>query len=198
MVSYVPYWCEENVLRFLAGGVADSGAGVLDTRALFILPKNRSVAVFSQRAGRAGDGLVIWDYHAVALVGAPAVGCHGASWLVFDYDSNLDFGIGAERWLEASFGPLGSFGSAGAAYAPLFRILDGPAYVERSFSDRSHMKATDGSWMEPPPPWPASEAAGVRPDERWTLAELRDVGKKTGGGTCDLVGLRRFLDQGAC
>lgn len=191
MADYVPFWCEENAWRFLARGAGGHGGAL--SYALFILPRKGSVAVFSQKAGRAGDGLVLWDYHVVVLLGAQADGAGGTGWKAYDFDSSLPAGISADFWLEASFGRLASFGAEGEVHAPLFRPVDGAEFAGRFFSDRSHMRNSDGSWMKPPPPWQAPCAEDSRPEERWTLADLRDSGKTKGGELFDLEGMRERL-----
>ncbi len=178
-MEYVPYYCEENIWRRLLVPAPAARWAIL------IFGRNASFAMLRQRAGRSGDGLVFWDYHAVSL----ERGGDGLS-LIFDYDTELPFGMGAAAYLEASFGPLGG----ADPYAPLFRVLDGEEYARRLYSDRSHMRAEDGSWLSPPPPWPLP-GAGVAAADRWPLARLIDPRREFPGKLFDLRSLKAFIGQ---
>ncbi len=193
--EYVPYYCEENIWRLLsdagvgAGAGAGMGAGADPTVgadktaawAVLVFGSGPSFPMFRQRAGRRGDGLVFWDYHAFAL----AQTAEGAA--VFDFDTELGWGIPATAYLAASFA------AADAEEAgPLFRLLEGGEYARRLYSDRSHMRAPDGSWLAPPPPWP-HPGIGLSEEDRWPLSRLIDPRRTEGGELMDLAGLRSFV-----
>lgn len=133
---YQPYYCEENVWQLCRRLAAPCGA-------LFVSNPRQQVVVFAQRAASA-QPYVVWDYHVVALAGA----CDG--WVVHDPDCVVGSPLPVERWLAASFPHVGR---ADPAFDPLFRFVDGAAYVDGLRTDRRHMR--DGSrWRAPPPPWP--------------------------------------------
>ena len=191
--EYVPYYCEENIWRLLSGAGSGTGAGSgagetvgadkTAAWAVLVFGRGPSFAMFHQRAGRPGDGLVFWDYHAVALVFTAEDG--GA---VLDFDTDLGWRVPASAYLEASFGAVGAEHPA----APVFRLLDGDTYVRRFFSDRSHMREPDGSWLAPPPSWP-HPGFGLPEEERWPLAALLDPRRTEPGELLDLAGFRSFV-----
>jgi hypothetical protein len=183
--EYVAYYCEENIWRLLTGAGAGSGPTVDadDTAAwaVLVFGSGPSFPMFRQRAGRRGDGLVFWDYHAFALASTE----EGAA--VLDFDTQLGWGIPASAYLAASFAA-----AATEAAGPLFRILQGGEYARRLYSDRSHMRAPDGSWLAPPPPWP-HPGIGLPEGDRWPLARLVDPGRTGPGELLDLAGFRSFV-----
>jgi hypothetical protein len=136
-----------------------------------------------QKAGRLGDGLVFWDYHVFALTRA-----RNDEPKILDFDTELGFETEADAYLDASFSGIGDLDD----YAPIFRVLDGTDYARRLFSDRSHMRAEDGSWLAPPPPW-SSPGADLPQKERWPLADLIDPGRTEPPSLFDLPSLRAFV-----
>ena len=178
-MEYVPYYCEENIWRRL------SLPASAERWAILIFGLEASFAMLRQRAGRTGDGLIFWDYHAIALERGP-----GEDALTFDYDTELSFGIEAGTYLEASFGLIGN----DSPYAPRFRVLDGAEYARRLYSNRSHMTAEDGSWLATPPPWP-HPGAGIPVSDRWPLADLLDPRRESPGAVLDLRSLIAFIGQ---
>jgi len=158
--EYAAFYCEENVWRLLA---REELAG-WETQAVAVFGRGPRVAVYRQKRGRPGDGLVLWDYHFFALARS------GAERFVLDFDTSLPFMMGAREYLETAFPQGKGSASSDPRYAPLFRVMPGREYLRRLFSDRSHMRRPDGSWLAPPPPWePPSGAA----DESWPLASIR-------------------------
>lgn len=64
--------------------------------------------------------------------------------------------------------------------------------LERFASDRSHMRAEDGSWSSPPPSTPLIAVPGCAHNlDRWIDMEHGDAGF---GLVCDPEGLLRMLD----
>lgn len=174
--DYAACYCEENIWRLLAREeLAD-----WNTQAVFVFGRGPSVAVYRQRRGRPGDGLILWDYHVFALAEK------SGERFVLDFDTRLPFMTGAREYLEAAFPLAGGGGSAEPSYLPLFRLLPAPEYLRRFFSDRGHMRRPDGSWLAPPPPWgPPAGAA----DGRWTLSDIRSPGEAGPGLLLDREGL---------
>jgi len=131
----VPFYCEENAwqrarLPGFEGGVV-----------VFISNPARQVAIFEQRAGRALDGLVVWDYHVVVL----------SDGQIHDPDHRLGPITQLEAWAAASF-PTQM--PVLVEFQPWFRVVGVPVFLQHFRSDRAHMRRPDGSWRAPPPPWP--------------------------------------------
>ena len=121
---------------------------------MFISSPERSVLMLRQRAGNSRrHGMIVWDYHVVALAtltppataaaSAPTADCY-----VLDVDSTLPFPCALDSYLAASFPS-----AASAPVRPLFRLVSAAAYTAHFASDRSHMRREDGSWHAPPPSW---------------------------------------------
>ncbi|MBL8968404.1 MAG: hypothetical protein JNG85_15465 [Spirochaetaceae bacterium] len=174
--DYAAFYCEENVLRLL------SSPALAGRRAWALLVSNpgRSVAMRAQRAGRPPEGLVSWDYHvlAVALLEGP----EGEAAYALDLDSLLAFPVRLADYLAGSFAA-----AADPAGRPLFRLVPAARYAAELASDRSHMRAPDGSWLVPPPSWEAP--GGGRPSN---LLDWIDMGKPSPGAVLDPAGLRAF------
>ena len=132
-----PYYCEENIWKL---------AKELDERAqsgqvVFVSNSERVCALWDQKASDRGDGLVLWDYHVVFHVDG----------LLWDLDSRLGFPLLPEDWFAATF-PHGD--EIPPRFLPQFRLVAWPEFERTFSSDRSHMRAPDGGWQAPPPPWP--------------------------------------------
>ena len=133
-LPYQPYWCEENVWQLAARDDLGDGA----RRVVFVSNAARQVALWAQKASREHDGLVVWDYHVVLVVG-------DALW---DLDTRLGAPVEVRRWLAETFRPCRP------ELAPRFRVIEADVYLRELASDRSHMKDEHGSWRADPPPWP--------------------------------------------
>ncbi len=146
-LPYHPYFCEENA--YLA---CERFAGLRRGAAmLFIFGTGMYVPVAEQRAG-GSSGVVHWDYHVVPLLH------EGDDWLVLDPDSRLTSPAPIADYLDASIP---------APDATRFRLVPWRVASERFGSDRSHMRRADGTWREPPPPWPM-----IHPERRALAACL--------------------------
>ncbi len=140
-----------------------------------------SVALLSQAAGADGDGLVLWDYHVMALAA-----WHPDGMLAFDLDSLLAFPCPASIWLERSCPPDLLPGHEG-----FFRVLPASQYLDSFASDRSHMRFSDGSYKAAPPPWPAFGQG--RPNN---LMEWVDMRREGPGRVMDRAAFAFFLGSG--
>jgi hypothetical protein len=140
-LDYHPFYCEENVWRLLGRAELDG------YRAWAVIVSSRAgrVVALRQKAGRGAAGLVCWDYHVFAVVD----GSSGAR-LALDFDSKLPFPCPLARYLEESFPPM-----AGTPAQPHFRVIAAADYRAHFATDRSHMRNPDGTYLMPPPPWPA-------------------------------------------
>ncbi|HEY8427041.1 MAG TPA: hypothetical protein VIL20_01650 [Sandaracinaceae bacterium] len=168
---YAPFYCEENVW-WLAQEPRLAG---LPREVVMVSNEARAVACFAQRAAPSEGAPVVWDYHVVLAVRRP----EGVE--VEDLDCTRGFPLEAGDWLEATFGPARALPPR---YAPRFRVIDADAYVSLFSSDRAHMRAPDGGWLAPEPPWPAI----VRGPSN--LLRLADVTDPFVGELLDLTGLR--------
>jgi hypothetical protein len=164
--DYVPYYCEENVWRLLQ---RKELAG-LPAWALLVSCPAKDFLLLRQRAGRPVDGLVHWDYHALALIDDRSEGL-----LALDLDSDLPFPCAASRYLDETFPKT----KPQPRQTPILRMIEAEAYVAGLVSDRRHMLRPDGTWKAPPPAWPWPGKGTMRPNvlEDWTNMGLRGPGK---------------------
>ncbi|MCA9558844.1 MAG: hypothetical protein KC583_09805 [Myxococcales bacterium] len=173
---YQPYYCEENVWHL----AADPALAAAPRRVVFVSNPARQVLMFGQRA--AGEvGYVVWDYHVVLLV-------DDAGWQVHDLDFVGGRPAPVATWLRASF-PL--TGRVPGHLEPTLRVIDADRFRDVFSSDRSHMRAPDGGWLAPPPPWPA-------PGRGTNLMRFVDVEADFEGEVMDLPTFAaRFAAQSA-
>lgn len=146
---YQAFFCEENVWHLCA----DPAIPDPIRAAVFISNAARAVAVAQQRIAPIPGFPVVWDYH-VVMASRPA---DDAAWRVWDLDSTLPMGAALDLWLDESFGGAWGFGEQ---HAPRFRVIEALAFRSALQSDRSHMRDDDGTWIQPPPPWPTIGEAG--------------------------------------
>lgn len=156
-LRYQPYYCEENVW-WLAG---DPGFANQARRVVFISNPLRCCRFREQRAAAPGAWLY-WDYHVVLAV-RPAGG-----WQIWDQDSRLGMPVPAVEYLRRTFGPPPG---ERPELAPIFLLVDADAFRRDFASDRSHMRAADGSWLQPPPAWPV--LGGGRPSNLMDFVAMR-------------------------
>lgn len=150
---YQPFWCEENIWH-LAQDPATAGDERL---VVVIVGAGAQVACWQQKAGVSGAP-ILWDYHVVLATRS------GEDWRLWDLDGCLGFPIAARTWLETTF-PSPQL--VPARFQPRFGLIPADDFVSTFGSDRSHMRAADGTWQQPPPPWPPIAGHGL------TLADAR-------------------------
>ena len=177
-LDYQAFYCEENVWRLLAR----QELGACRAWAVIVSSRSGHFVACRQKAGRPVDGLVCWDYHVFAVADA-----QGVTRLALDLDSDLPFPCPLLRYLEESFLP-----TARASWQPCFRVIAANDYLANFASDRSHMRRPDGSYLAPPPPWPAP--GGERTN---TFMSWIDVSSGSSGARYDLAQMRIFATQGA-
>jgi hypothetical protein len=137
--EHQPFWCEENIWRLCRHPRLTAREALVAV----ISSESGAVRVRHQRA--AGGDAVDWDYHVIAFARE-----RGAAWEAWDLDSTFGCPAPARDYLDATFAP-----PIPDELAPRFRFIAAADYLARFSSDRSHMRARDGSWLQPPPPWPA-------------------------------------------
>lgn len=165
-----PYWCEENVWHLCADPCVQGGTAEVAV----ITSAARRVALFHQRASPRPDGLVVWDYHVVLFSRLDDGG-----WLAWDLDTTLGWPVPAHDYLDRTFPP-----ALDPTWQPRFRIVGRDAYIREFGSDRSHMRGSDGAWLQPPPPWPAIGRGQ-------SLPHLLDLADASAGPWLDADALQR-------
>jgi hypothetical protein len=170
---YWPCYCEENVWH----ACGELPSCVDEALVAFISNPARLVAMWRQRSASSAEEPVIWDYHVILLMRREI------AWRVLDPDSALPTPAPVAPYLEATF-PL--LPARWARHRPSFRLVPAADYRRELRSDRSHMRAPDGSWLSPPPPGPCI-------GEGTNLMCFVDTDADFLGEVCDLEGLRRRL-----
>lgn len=152
--SYVSCYCEENVHK-LSQEVSNNHSNELSKCfVVFISNSSRTVPLWRQRAGKDDDRLVIWDYHVIFLYQPEVDRC-----LVYDLDSELPFPTYVHKYVTETFR---TDQILKPDYFRFFRIIPAIEYLRDFASDRRHMKRPDGTWIKPPPNYPAiTSAAGT-------------------------------------
>lgn len=159
-LNYQAFYCEENIWRLL-GRAQFQGRR---SWAVIVSNQAREVILLRQLAGRPIDGLIHWDYHVFAVLEEGA-----AQRLALDPDSDLPFPCPLDRYLEESF-PA----DVQKRNDPVFRLIPGDEYCAQLSSDRSHMRRPDGSWLAPPPSWPAPGSKEGRPGDFIAWTDVRE------------------------
>lgn len=174
-LEYQAFYCEENVWKLLGRPELREAAAW----AVIVSNGRRDVVLMRQSAGRPVDGLLHWDYHVFAVAADP----FGPK-MAFDPDSQLPFPCPLRRYLADSF-PSG----VQRAFEPHFRVMKGGQYLAEFVTDRSHMRKPDGSWLAPPPPWPAPGYDKGRPSllMRWV-----DMTERSPGAVYDAARMAAF------
>jgi len=135
---YTPLFCEENIWQ-LARRLLDEGAAPDTLWVLFISNPERRVVMLRQR--RAGaQGYVVWDYHVVLQVGER----------IYDFDTTLPFPVNVRDYFLNSFPEQSSLSEPFRAWV---RCIPAQTFLERFYSDRSHMQGVVGEAELPA--WPA-------------------------------------------
>lgn len=165
---YTPYFCEENIWWLAHALCADGGEPAPLSIWLF---SNRaaSIAMQHQRAASVG-ALMAWDYHVVLTTTAEA----GLE--VFDFDTRLAFPSPAVTYLRQTF-PLQQ--GLPAKWRTWVREIPAAAYLERFWSDRSHMQG-----HVPPTAFP--DYPVIRPQDPRSaiaLADYRDIDRRLDDGS---------------
>lgn len=161
--KYAPYYCEENVYHLCS----DERLGGGGKAVVFISNAGRTCAMSHQRNGH--SGVVIWDYHVI-------IACvSNGNLVVYDLDSTLPFPIDLCTYVMASFPSAVVEG-----YRPVFRVVSASVFRGTFASDRRHMRRADGTFLAPPPPWPA-----IRPEVGSNLEEFIDMSREGRGRVVD-------------
>lgn len=170
---YQAYYCEENAWHLCQAPALGPAPWVV-----FVSNPARQCLMLAQRAGHGQWAQVVWDYHVVVFdaLDTPLARC-------WDLDTRLPFPVRARTWLAQTFAWVGH---ADTRYEPRFRVMPRAIYLDHFASDRRHMKAEDGRWRAPPPPWPCIGA-------EHRLDIFVDMGPDGPGVVLDLDALRKRL-----
>ncbi|CAB3256476.1 unnamed protein product [Arctia plantaginis] len=145
--SHVSCYCEENVWKLCQDISLRFPEELVRCYVVFISNPCRTVPLWKQRAGREEDRLVIWDYHVIFLYSLDCQAC-----LVYDLDSELPFPTFFHKYVTETFRTDQVLKSD---FHRFFRVVPAKQFFQQFASDRRHMKRPDGSWIKPPPPYPA-------------------------------------------
>lgn len=179
---YTACFCEENVWK-LCEHVKDTQPNILPyCYIVFISNKNQSVPLWNQCSGRSEDGLTIWDYHVIFI----HIPCDNSEALVYDLDSLLSFPTLFSVYSAKTFR---SDNILKPEYQRMFRIISAETFLKHFASDRSRMIAPDGTWMKPPPPYPALCIPGITNN----LEDFISMDPSVGFG--DVLNLSRFQER---
>ncbi|MBI4955614.1 MAG: hypothetical protein HY908_26580 [Myxococcales bacterium] len=168
---YQPFYCEENAYWLCQDEALGS-----EREVVFVSNDARSVAMWHQLAAPPGEPLV-WDYHVLVL--SRAADGAGKTTLAWDLDTRLACPVPAASYLGRCFRPTE------ARYRPRFRVVPAAHFAALFSTDRAHMRAADGTWLKPPPPWPAPGLAQRPPN----LAAFVDCRAPFAGELYDLPSL---------
>lgn len=169
---YTPLFCEENIWQLAKRLLAD-GAEPATLWVLFISNPERHVVMLRQR--RAGvQGYVVWDYHVVLQAGER----------IYDFDTTLPFPVNVSDYFLNSFPDQALLEEPFRAWV---RRIPAQTFLERFYSDRSHMRGVVGETEFPAwPPIIPSE------DEAIPLSDYWDVQKVLKDGS-EVMSVSRYL-----
>lgn len=147
---YTSHYCEENIWM-MANKIKDTFPEQLRyCYPVFISNDFRHIPLWRQSASKQDDGLVVWDYHVIMVY-------HNENEsIVFDFDTTLPFPTPFDEYCKETFK---SDEFLEPKFHRLFRVLKAESFLKNFSSDRHHMKNEDGSWMKPPPDYPAIKAS---------------------------------------
>lgn len=126
-LTYTPLFCEENIWKLVESLIAHKQANPIDV--LFIINKNKSVAIFEQKKSIANQP-VIWDYHVIlsAQINTKIV--------IFDFDSRNNFPTEIKEYFNNTF-PTSI--NLETTIRPNIRYISAVYFLKHFYSDRSHM-----------------------------------------------------------
>jgi protein N-terminal glutamine amidohydrolase len=156
VLKYTKNFCEENIWHLCQQVNLNSFQKLV----IVISNDKKRCPFWSQKNGLLNEP-VWWDYHVVLSV-------KQNSWLIYDFDSILefpsDFNIYREKTFQHSI----------KNFLPLFKVFDADFYIASFNSDRSHMMDAKGKWISEPPYWPIIES-----NRELKLEDILDFTNKT-------------------
>ncbi|CAN8002062.1 unnamed protein product [Ixodes hexagonus] len=169
---YTACYCEENVWKLCERTRSSQPDLLAQCSVVFVSNRRQTVPIWCQKSGSDDTGLSVWDYH-VLFVYRPA---DGRPCKVYDLDTTLNFPEDFATYVEHAFHPRASLTPE---LAPMFRVVSAAQFLDTFASDRSRMRASDGSWLKPPPHYPCISTASSTDnlDEFVSVDEAVGVGK---------------------
>ncbi|MEE2900706.1 MAG: hypothetical protein VYC39_00160 [Myxococcota bacterium] len=180
---YQAYFCEENIWH-LARRISGVVLFISNSQNQFAIWKQKLAEQEKQESFGRDMAYIMWDYHVVLAHGPQETSrfenlsqyITQQDCLIYDFDSILRSPCPAKHYFSESF-PVEKY-STSTDFRPLFRIIEGKEYVERFWSDRSHMKNERQEWSASPPSWPcimSKENAPLRLSELLNFQEQQNT-----------------------
>ncbi len=148
---YTPLFCEENIWQLLQSLSATSAAAktmvnikiAIDKMwVLIITNPEQKIALINQQAAAVNQP-IIWDYHVILLAEI------NHQYLIFDFDTRLSFVTPLQEYLQKTFIPPNKLPQE---FIPYIRKVPAQSYLNKFYSDRSHMQNQIDARQFPP--WP--------------------------------------------
>ena len=134
------------------------------------------VPLLHQKLGQS----VLWDYHVIFIYSSEDIS------LVYDFDTTLPFPCQFNQYYENVF--VEGLDRPELRY--LFRVVKARDYLNHFTSDRSRMRNSDGSFMEPPPNYPCIQV----PNKVNNLNSFISMNKDQ-FNVGDVLELKQFADK---
>jgi hypothetical protein len=163
---YTPRFCEENIWH-LARLLIEQGQDPRGLQVLFLSNEAMQIVMAEQKEAEPGR-LILWDYHVVLLADIDD------DTFVFDFDTRLDFPCQAESYFEKSIPVADHIPNR---YLPSIRVIPAHSYLDRFYSDRSHMigHLPEALFPEWSPIHPKKKDRAIAIDQYWDVRqELMD------------------------
>lgn len=148
---YTSLFCEENIwqlLQSISTANTISGVKIASNQmwALIITNPAQKIALFNQQAVPTGQP-IIWDYHVVMLAKIKQ------QFFIFDFDTRLPFVTPLHEYLQNTFIFPDRLPEK---FIPYIRKIPAQSYLDRFYSDRTHMQ--NQIKQSEFPPWPIINA----------------------------------------
>ena len=167
-LPYTPLFCEENIW-FLANRLLDEGMQIERMYVLLFSNPAQSIILLQQKAARQMP-FIVWDYHVVLQAH------HEQTDWIYDFDSRLAFPSPLARYFALTFPEQQCLPGR---YHTQIRQIPAMEYLERFYSDRSHMLG-----KIPQDQFPAYPSITPDPTCRpLTLDDYRDVQRPLDGNS---------------
>jgi len=144
--KYTVNYCEENIWHLCQHPLLEG----FSKNVLIISNSAKNCPFYAQKSAE-GNLPVWWDYHVVLLATKDGVN------FIYDFDSTLPFPSPLTDYLSQTFPNSDVWLSKDL---PGFKVIDAAIYINKFYSDRSHMKDDSGNWIFTPPAWPAITNGG--------------------------------------
>ena len=138
--KYSANFCEENIWH-----LCQNQALAHFSKKVLIVSNSTRYCPFRFQKSVNGDEIVWWNYHVILLASA------SESSLIYDFDSTLPVPLSGLEYMRKTF-QLNE--NQNAINLPYFKVIGAEVYLSSFFSDRSHMKDSNGNWISTPPIWP--------------------------------------------